>query len=66
MTTTETQHSHPAIDVHTHVAPSHAEHLATIMEANNLSAVVNLGSLEWLGIPFEAGNAQRLISSLQG
>jgi predicted TIM-barrel fold metal-dependent hydrolase len=49
------KHSHPAIDVHTHVAPSHAEHLATIMETNNLSAVVNLGILEWLGIPFEEG-----------
>jgi predicted TIM-barrel fold metal-dependent hydrolase len=48
-------HSRPAIDAHVHVHPDAVADLASIMEANNLSQVVNLGILEMLGIPFEGG-----------
>lgn len=43
------------IDAHTHVVPGQLEYLKEIMEANNLSHVVNLGVLETEGIPFQEG-----------
>lgn len=46
-------HRRSAIDVHVHVHPGRAEFLATVMEANHLCGVVNLGILEALDIPFE-------------
>ena len=45
----------PANDMHTHVHPDMAATLAKIMETNHLSHVVNLGSLEALGIPVREG-----------
>jgi len=48
-------HNHSVIDVHVHVHPGNVEFLAAIVEANNLSHVVNLGILEMLGIPFQEG-----------
>lgn len=52
---TSSTHSFPAIDAHVHVHPDMAETLLHIMEANNLSRVVDLGILEVLDIPFEEG-----------
>jgi len=46
-----------AIDAHVHVHPDQAEVLLDVMEANDLSRVVNLGILEVLGIPFQEGMA---------
>jgi hypothetical protein len=43
------------IDAHTHFHPAKAELLLAIMEANNISKIVNLGILEILDIPFEQG-----------
>lgn len=43
------------IDAHVHVHPGRITDLVAIMEANNLSRVVNLGILEGLGIPFKEG-----------
>ena len=48
-------HNRSAIDVHVHVHPQMAEVMADIMEANNLSSIVNLDILERLGIPFREG-----------
>jgi len=48
-------HGHPVIDAHVHVHPDRIETLIAVMEANNLSRVVNLGILEVLGIPFQEG-----------
>jgi predicted TIM-barrel fold metal-dependent hydrolase len=48
-------HSLPLVDVHVHVYPDAAEAFVHIMDANNLSRIVNLGTLERLNIPFEAG-----------
>lgn len=48
-------HRLPTIDVHVHVHPAKAGMMAQIMDANNLSHVVNLGILEGLGIPFQEG-----------
>jgi len=50
-----TFHNRPVIDAHVHVHPAMAKVMADIMEANNLSSVVNLGILEVLGIPFQEG-----------
>lgn len=50
-----TLHNRSAVDAHVHVHPKMAGTLLDIMEANNLSQVVNLGILEVLGIPFEEG-----------
>jgi len=44
-----------AIDAHVHFSPDRAELMARIMEANHLEAVVNLGLLEVLDIPFAEG-----------
>jgi len=52
---TTTLHNRSAIDGHVHVHPKMAGTLLDIMEANNLSQVVNLGILEVLGIPFQEG-----------
>jgi len=49
--------SRRVVDAHVHVHPGRITDLVTIMEANNLSRVVNLGILEGLGIPFEEGMA---------
>ena len=55
-------HSQPIIDVHVHFHPDAAAHMADVMGANRLSRVVNLGSLEELGIPFQEGmNAFRKV-----
>ena len=43
------------IDVHVHFSPDQSEFMAEVMVASGLSRVVNLGSLEALGIPFEEG-----------
>jgi hypothetical protein len=48
-------HTPPAIDIHVHVLPDMGETLLQIMEANNLSRVVNLGFLERLGVPYQEG-----------
>ncbi len=48
-------HSRPVIDAHVHVHPDRVETLVAVMEASNLSRVVNLGILEVLGIPFQEG-----------
>ena len=48
-------HNRPVIDAHVHVHPDMAKVMADIMEANNLSSVVNLGILEVHGIPFQDG-----------
>lgn len=48
-------HHYPIIDIHVHIHPDSATDLATIMEANSLSQVVNLGILEICGVPFEEG-----------
>ena len=45
----------PMIDAHIHAVPGTLKYLAEIMEANNLSHVVNLGVLEAEGIPFQEG-----------
>ncbi len=45
----------PTIDVHVHIHPDAASFFLQVMEANNLSRVVNLGTLERLGIPFKEG-----------
>ena len=45
----------PVIDVHVHVHPHAAATFLEIMDANNLSRVVNLGTLERFGFPFEQG-----------
>jgi predicted TIM-barrel fold metal-dependent hydrolase len=50
---TSALHSFPVIDAHVHVHPDKANVMAEIMEANNLSRIVNLGILEALGLPFE-------------
>jgi hypothetical protein len=52
---TGTSRDRLAIDVHVHVHPEKAGLMADIMEANGLSHVVNLGTLEALGIPFQDG-----------
>jgi predicted TIM-barrel fold metal-dependent hydrolase len=49
------EHAFSVIDVHVHVHPHAAETFLEIMDANNLSRVVNLGTLERLGFPFEQG-----------
>ena len=54
---TTLQHQ-PVIDVHVHFHPKVSEHVARIMDANNLIGVGNMGSLERLGIPFEDGMRQ--------
>lgn len=51
------RHPYSVVDVHVHVSPQYADQLAAIMEANNLSAVVNLGVIEWLGLPFDEAMA---------
>jgi predicted TIM-barrel fold metal-dependent hydrolase len=43
------------IDAHVHVHPDLAADLASIMEDNRLTSLVNLGVFERLGIPFEVG-----------
>lgn len=43
------------IDAHVHVHPNSAAELLAIMEASQLSCVVNAGILEILGIPFYEG-----------
>jgi predicted TIM-barrel fold metal-dependent hydrolase len=48
-------HNRSVIDAHVHVHPAMTKVMAEIMEANNLSSVVNLGILEVLGIPFQEG-----------
>jgi predicted TIM-barrel fold metal-dependent hydrolase len=48
-------HRRPAIDAHVHVHPDAAGDLASLMEANHLDQVVNLGILEMLDIPLEEG-----------
>ena len=48
-------HNRPVVDAHVHVHPAMAKVMAEIMEANNLSSVVNLGILEVVGIPFQEG-----------
>ncbi len=50
-----TAHQRTVIDMHTHIHPDMATMLAEIMEANYLSRVVNLGTLEALGIPVPEG-----------
>jgi len=52
---TENLHRHTVIDVHMHVHPAKLGDLLEIMEANNLSRVVNLGILEARDVPFEEG-----------
>ena len=44
-----------AIDAHVHFSPDMAELMVKIMDANQLSKVVNLGILWVRGIPFEEG-----------
>jgi hypothetical protein len=48
-------HVPPAIDAHVHVHPDCARALASIMDANGLAGIVNLGILEALDIPFADG-----------
>jgi len=43
------------IDAHVHIHPNSAVELLAIMEASQLSRVVNAGILEILGIPFRKG-----------
>jgi predicted TIM-barrel fold metal-dependent hydrolase len=45
----------PLVDVHVHVHPDAAEAFVKIMDANNLSRIVNLGTLERSNVPFQAG-----------
>jgi hypothetical protein len=52
---TQPMHTSPMIDAHIHAVQGSLEYLKEIMEANNLSRVVNLGVLETMGIPFEEG-----------
>jgi len=52
---TDFLHNRSVIDAHVHVHPDMAAGLADIMEANNLTRVVNLGILEARGIPFQDG-----------
>lgn len=55
-------HNHPVTDAHVHVHPDAAVCLVGVMEANNVSSVVNLGILEALGLPFLEGmNAFRKV-----
>jgi len=44
--------AHMAVDAHVHVHPAMAGFWLDVMEANRLAAVVNLGILESLGLPF--------------
>ncbi len=46
-------HPFPIIDAHVHVHPDMAPALAEAMEANHVSRVVNAGTIEGLGLPFE-------------
>ena len=52
---TTSLHNPSAIDAHVHIHPDMAEVMAEVMEVNNLDAVVNVGTLEVLGIPFQEG-----------
>jgi predicted TIM-barrel fold metal-dependent hydrolase len=45
----------PIMDIHTHVHPAAAAAMRRVMDAAGVAAVVNLGILEVLDIPFEAG-----------
>ncbi len=51
----ESLHNRSAIDVHVHFHPATAEFMADVMRANHLSAVVNLGVLERLDMPYDDG-----------
>jgi predicted TIM-barrel fold metal-dependent hydrolase len=53
----ETGHARPAIDVHAHFGPTAAQEVTQIMAANHLTHVVNLGTLERLGVPVAEGLA---------
>jgi hypothetical protein len=48
-------HSFPVTDVHVHIHPEVAADFLQVMDANNVDRVVNLGTLERLGIPIEEG-----------
>lgn len=48
-------HERSVIEMHAHIHPGEAKALASVMAANGLGKVVNLGTFEALGIPFEEG-----------
>jgi predicted TIM-barrel fold metal-dependent hydrolase len=52
---TGSAHTLPVIDVHVHIRPEAAETWLQVMQANNLSRVVNLGMIERLGLPYAEG-----------